>query len=304
MSFASIRRYLKTTRAYPILSAIAWRVHRAHDFIGTKLWKRTSVATTPLGFKLALGSHPAYALMRSGDFEVEETRIVTALLDRTDVFIDVGANLGYYSFLALQRQKRVVAFEPQQQNLRRLFRGLALNGWDDAAEVFPMALGAKPGLLTLYGASGPSASLIRNWAGYSPRFRQIVAATTLDDVIAHRFGGSRLLIKIDVEGAEHAVLQGAAATLGREPRPVWLVEICLGEFHPGGPNPHYLETFELFWKAGYRAWTAAIPPAEVAPVDVRRWSEAGRCDAGTFNYLFASAEVPVEEVVRTGRMKL
>ena len=66
--------------------------------------------------------------------------------------------------------------------------------------MFPVALSDAPGVLTLYGASGPSASLIPNWAGYSARTQTMVPVSTLDRVLAGRFGGRRLFVKMDVEG--------------------------------------------------------------------------------------------------------
>lgn len=130
-------------------ASIRWKLHVLTDWWGTKVWTRTSEVVTPLGFKLTSGLHPAYELMRSGKFEVEETAIIARLLPIVDVFVDIGANLGYYTCLALQSGKPVVAFEPQQQNLQCLFRNLTANGWEDRAEVFPLALSDRPGLLTL-----------------------------------------------------------------------------------------------------------------------------------------------------------
>lgn len=262
------------------------------DWWGTKVWTKTSEVVTPLGFKLTTGLHPAYALMRSGKFEVDETVIIVRLLPRVDVFVDIGANLGYYTCLALQSGKPVVAFEPQQQNLQCLFQNLRANGWEDRVEVFPLALSERSGLLTLYGASGPSASLIKNWAGYSARFTKTVPVSTLDNVVAGRYYGQRLLIKIDVEGAEYHVLKGAVATLARAPKPVWLLEICLEEFHPEGSNPDFQQIFQLFWEHGYQAYTAAATPKLVSPAEVAEWVAKGHAASGTFNYIFAeSAEI-------------
>jgi len=110
---------------------------------------------------------------------------------------------------------------------------------------------------------------------------------TLPNVIAGRFLENKILIKIDVEGAEYQVLQGAEVTLRRTPRPIWLMEICLNEFHPEGANPDYLKTFELFWRHGYQAYSASRVPKLVTQDDVSRWVNAGKCDSGTFNYVFA-----------------
>jgi FkbM family methyltransferase len=274
-------RLVKANRAF------RWQIHRSKDWWNTKIWRSTRAAVTPFGFKFTAGAHPAYEQMRQGIFEPEETQIIQERIRRADLFVDIGANLGYYSCMALQAGRKVIAFEPQPQNLAILYTNLIDNGWDDRAEVMPVALGGKPGLLTLYGASGPSASLVPNWAGYSSRYRQIVAVSTLDAILAGRFANQRLFLKIDVEGAEHMVLQGAPETLARTPRPSWLLEVCLQEFHPEGANPHFGEIFELFFSHGYAAYTANAERRQVTREDVARWVEKRASDSGTFNYLFA-----------------
>lgn len=271
-------------------SRLRWRLHLLVDWWGTRVWTRTREQVTPMGFKLTSGLHPAYELMRRGEFEPLETALVGRLLGDTDRFVDIGANLGYYTCLALQRGVRVVAFEPQPRNLQSLYANINANGWQQLAEVFPLALSECAGLLTLYGASGPSASLVRGWAGYSSRFRQVVPVSTLDNVIAGRFAGERLLIKIDVEGAEYPVLRGALGTLARRPAPAWLLEICLEEFHPDGANPDYLEIFRLFWSNGYRAFAIADPVRALEVVEVEQWWAERHAGAGTFNYLFLAED--------------
>jgi FkbM family methyltransferase len=271
------------------IDALYWRYHIAHDWWGTKVWTRRTETLTPLGFTLASGFHSAYADMRQGTFEPHETAIIARQLRDADVFVDVGANLGYYTLIALKAGKRVVAVEPQPLNLSALYRNLVVNGWTDRAEVFPVALADKPGLLTLYGASGPSASLVAGWAGYSSRHRQTVAVSTLDTLLGERFAGERLLIKVDVEGAELGVLKGALATVAREPKPSWLLEVCLQEYHPSGRNPDFAAIFDLFFDHGYRAFAAIEPLRAVSREDILRWVESGSADAGTFNYLFTAA---------------
>jgi FkbM family methyltransferase len=287
-SFKALAKRSKTL--VQLNASLRWKYHVLTDWWGTKIWTRTTEVVTPLGFKLTSGLHPAYELMRNGKFEVEETAIIIKLLPQVDLFVDIGANLGYYTCLALQAGKPVIAFEPQQQNLQCLFQNLVANGWEDRAEVFPLALSSHPGLLTLYGASGPSASLIKDWAGYSSRFKKIVPVSKLDNVLAGQFFGRRLLIKIDVEGAEFHVLKGALETLQRAPKPIWILEICLEEFHPEGRNPDYQEIFQLFWKYGYLAFAATENPKLVTSFEVANWIAKGHSDSGTFNYIFAESD--------------
>ena len=93
-------------------------------------------------------------------------------------------------------------------------------------------------------------------------------------------------LKIDVEGAEYQVLQGGRGTLTREKRPVWLLEICLNEFHPGGTNPDFSEIFNLFWSNDYLCYTATEPPRLVEPYDIADWLRNGVSKYATFNYVF------------------
>lgn len=279
-----------------IYSRVAWPLHRLQDWWGTRVWTRTRRVRTPLGFLLTSGLHPAYAQMREGTFEVAETAVLSALLAQSDRFVDVGANLGYYTLLALQRGVPAVAFEPQPQNLRCLYANLVENGWEDRAEVLPVALAARPGLLTLYGASGPSASLVRGWAGYSSRHRQQVPVSTLDGLVGERFPGERLLVKIDVEGAEYHVLQGAAHTLARRPSPAWLLEVCLQEFHPDGSNPDFEAVFAMFREHGYRAYAVTDRLVPVSYEEVAAWRAQGRSALPTFNYLFLADGRPAPDV--------
>ena len=271
-------------RAY---GAARWKLHVLRDSWGALVWTRTKITTTPLGFKLTAGLHPAYDQMRNGTFEPNETALIVSMLQHIDRFIDVGANLGYYTCVALQGGRKVMAIEPQPRNLRSLFQNLITNGWEREAEVMPVALADAPGLLTLYGASGPSASLLQSWAGYSSRYHQTVAVSTLDNLLAGRFDSERLLIKTDVEGAELGVLRGAQAALRRDVRPVWLLEVCLHEFHPEGFNPDFLGVFHQFWDNGYEAYTAEESPRLVPRERVEEWWKARRTDSGTFNYVFA-----------------
>ena len=288
-----LKDFVKRT---PLLRALysrfAWRLHVLQDWWGTRVWTRTLEVRTPLGFLLTSGLHPAYELMRRGEFEMAETAVISALLRESDRFVDVGANLGYYTLLALQQGVPAVAFEPQPQNLRCLYANLVANGWEGDAEVFPVALAKQPGLLSLYGASGPSASLVKGWAGYSSRHRQLVPVSTLDHVLVGRFAGERLLVKIDVEGAEFGVLKGALQTLARHPAPAWLLEVCLQEFHPDGVNPDFLEIFRLFRDNGYSAYAVTENTRLVSHDEIESWWRDRRSGIATFNYLFLGSGRP------------
>lgn len=256
------------------------------DLYDNIMWERVKKGLTPYGFSMAVRNHPANQQMLSGDFEREETAIIQDEIGKADVFVDVGANIGFYSCMALQRKKYVIAIEPQKKNLTCLYETFELNGWKKGFEIYPVGLGEHPGLENLYGASGPSASLISNWAQYSNKFKQKIPITQLDFIVGKRFLEKNIFIKIDVEGFEYFVLCGAKNTLALSPSPIWLVEICLEEFHPSGINPNYKSTFELFWRNGYEARTADKNSQLIQPDDINGWIKNRKSKSGTFNYIF------------------
>jgi FkbM family methyltransferase len=248
-------------------------------------FKQRRPMVTPMGFKMAGGNSVHHRSMMNGDFEKVEARAILALVDEADVFVDVGANIGYYALMARQKNKHVIAVEPQSANFQFLCENFVANGWEDA-EVYPMGLGKRPGIARLYGLSSTGASMLPGWAGATQAWRQTIPVTTLDGVLSGRFLEKNVLIKIDVEGVEYDVLQGARAALVRSPQPTFIIEICLGEFDPRGRNPNFRDTFRLFWQNGYEAFQMDGDKRPVTAEDVERWVRFGRTDSGVINYLF------------------
>lgn len=252
-----------------------------HDARLRRELERRALADTPLGFRFA-----GPETMQTGSFEPRELEFLARRLPQADLFVDVGANAGYFTCLARQRGTRVVAIEPAVHNVDLLVRNISANGWTDV-EVFPVGLAERPGLGTLYG-DGTGASLVTRWAGVSETWKRTIPLTTLDVLLAGRFPAERLLIKVDVEGAEYGVLAGARQTLSRSPAPVWLVEVCFTENLRNGVNPRFREVFELFWQSGYSA--ASLEAGQpVGEGDVARWLENGRRDFGYVSYIFEAS---------------
>lgn len=252
------------------------------DTLFTDYSKKKPVETK-FGFVMHVGHGRYHGMMARSEFEVEETELLISLLKDADVYIDVGANLGLYVLLARSMGKQVVAVEPQMKNLKVLLASLAANNYLDV-EVYPVGLSDKPGLAKLYGASSTGASLIEGWAAQPGRVKTIIPLTTLDVITGHRFADKRLLIKIDVEGMEYGVLQGAMELVKNTPRPKWVLEITLNEYHPDKINPDYQKTFEFFWRNGYEIYTANKERRKVAPEDVARWIKNRKNDFEVINY--------------------
>ncbi len=160
-------------------------------------------AMTPFGFKIIANDS-----MQQGKFEPVDTKIFRNFVEDADVVIDAGAHVGYYCLQALSLKKHIIAFEPMPLNAKTLLKNISINGWEDNAEVFQLALADKPGILKMYG-SGTGASLIKGWAGFSSKKPVLVPSSSLDLVIGNRLAGSNVFILIDVERAEYELLKGA-----------------------------------------------------------------------------------------------
>lgn len=200
---------------------------------------------TALGFKFA-----GPRLMERGLFETAETPLIKRILARTDVFINIGANVGYYCCFALQRGIFTLAFEPHAIALRCLYKNVVANGWGSNIEIFPIALGNKIGVTELYG-SGTGATLMRPWA--STHLCRYVPVSTAERVLGNRLIGKRCLIVLDVEGAESQVLEGAKNLMQLSPKPVWMVEITSDPQRPVINAPQ-LSVFQKFKENGYDVW--------------------------------------------------
>ena len=130
---------------------------------------------------------------------------------RPNVFVDVGANFGYYSAIAakLWSVPRVIAFEPDPRNFRRLQATLALNGLSTQVEARNLALSAVAGDIPF--ESFPDTSSGQSRVSRDGAATLNVSARTGDMELALK--GRRLAFKIDVEGHEFEVLQGLGETL-------------------------------------------------------------------------------------------
>lgn len=236
---------------------------------------------TQWGFTLA--GHPA---MARGDFEKEETAVVRRLLQDVDVLVNVGANVGYYCCHALSMGKRVIAVEPIARNLRYLLQNIHDNGWAQRAQVFPVAVGAHADILQMWGG-GTGASLLKGWASTPESYVSQVPVLSLDRILGDALEAQRALILVDIEGAEFMMLQGAAKTLRNSPKHTWMLEVTTTEHQPVDTvtNPHFAKTFECFFGAGYRAFTADEANSEIG-VEQIQLILTDRLKIRTHNFIF------------------
>jgi FkbM family methyltransferase len=237
---------------------------------------------TPLGFKF-IGNQS----MQNGKFEPDESSIVTQLLPKVDMVINVGANIGYYCCLALSHKKHVVAFEPINLNVRYLLKNIKENGWGAQIEIFPIALSDKIDVMKMYGG-GTGASLLKGWANIPDFYSSLVPCSTLNNVLGTKFQGKKILMIVDIEGAEKMMLEGASIFMEMKPKPIWLIEISIFEHQPKGVdiNPNLFSTFQMFWAQGYESWTADKKCKEVKAEEIMKIIQDKQDTLLTHNFIF------------------
>lgn len=143
------------------------------------------------------------------------------------VVFDVGAHVGEYAVpLALDTERRIVAFEPNGQTAERLARTAARNGVDGRITLRRMGVGAEDELRTFYRSTFPKLSSFNRFN--ATRWGATVEATTdvpvrrLDSLVEGELPTPDG-IKIDAEGVELAVLRGGAETIATA-RPLVVIE--------------------------------------------------------------------------------
>lgn len=161
----------------------------------------------------------------SGGEERERENFLKIIsLGKFSTFFDVGANVGFYSFMfkTLVPNGQVIMFEPDISNCKLLKKSISKSRIHNI-ELIEAAASDSTGEIYFYidevsGATGATEnreqamSFVQEHHGVAPR-KTVVNAVTLDDISEKNFDPE--LIKIDVEGAEMSVFTGAFALMKR-----------------------------------------------------------------------------------------
>jgi len=183
--------------------------------------------------------------------------------------LDVGCNHGEMLLAArLPAQAKLLAFEPNPHLVALLRRSFRANGLD--VTLFETAVGAQPGMAML--------SIDPAWSGGSHLSQSgtPVQMVTLADTLAGFDDGLTLVVKIDVEGHEPAVLEGLRPALAR-----WSELAVLLEIMHLSPETRagLAQEFDVLIGDPHGQWRA-VAMADLAPdqldVVLVRKGEAGR----------------------------
>jgi FkbM family methyltransferase len=240
------------------------RLQRARDAVEWRaaqvLHRRGPWCRNRWGHRYQAMSFAEYHYLRDGNPETHEARLLERLLGPGMTVVDVGANHGLFSLEAAHfvgPSGRIHAFEPARRTRATLAANLRANGLDDRVEVYPMALGAAPGMARLRihheqsGLNSLADDDIRwNRRRLAADAVEDVAVTTLDDHAAARGLGSIDFLKIDVEGFERDVLRGARGLLGR--RGVRWIMVEVGDLTCANARVEPAEVLDELSSHGYR----------------------------------------------------
>jgi FkbM family methyltransferase len=217
----------------------------------------------------------AIGVARDGVHEAWTTRLVQELLRPGDIYLNAGANFGYFACLGgrlVGPAGRVIGIEPNPHIVPFLMKSLYWNGTIGNTEVFvravsdqadqpmpfhfdPQYLGGGAALelsraqtdgkdeaVGIEGALWSAATLPRlldadgRWVKGLGLMMPFTAQTTTIDAIAGKLNLPRLdLLHLDIEGAEPLALRGAEATIAASPRLRLITEWSAGHYAHGSP---------------------------------------------------------------------
>jgi len=195
------------------------------------------------GYRMNAGKGDWLHYQYTGEYEPLTTQLIKDYIKPGDTVVDVGANIGYYTLLfsrLVGDTGAVFAFEPEPTNYGYLKTNIKLNGYDNIITE-QKAIADKACLMKLFiHPDNPGGHTITDSYGDIPSIT--VCCFSMDDY----FKDIKIdFVKIDVEGAEHLVIEGMSSLIRQGVKIVFEINAELS----GG---HEQEIFDLLEKSGYR----------------------------------------------------
>lgn len=215
------------------------RMFSLKEDIGVRLYGQTIYAST-------LDRIVVLYLKKLSLVETFETELLRSILKEGMTFIDIGANLGWYTLIASKivgKDGRVFAFEPEPENFRLLAKNIAANGCQNV-KIAKTAVSDKTGQVQLF-LCEENRGDHRIYHSGNARRNIPAAAASLDDF----FEGSFKIdaIKIDVQGAEGLVFKGMDKIIKANNPLFIMMEFCPKFLRMCGSDPNdFLSTVENY----------------------------------------------------------
>ena len=205
---------------------------RPYYYLGGN-WALTQLSTGDPFFVNTDDRGIATWIILGGVWETFVDNVLCHLARPGDVFLDVGANLGYYTVKIgriVGRSGRVHSFEPNPQIFPFLRENITINGMEPWVTAYPLAAGDQAGWSTL---NVPTTNMGGGWmaapaAQVGRQDAQVVPIVSIDSVVTDTRPVD--LIKMDVEGFEPLALQGMQQILERSPQAALVLEVSFAHW--------------------------------------------------------------------------
>ena len=238
-----------------------WRFRGKFRLLDPFLPHEGEKIATVFGYELNLDlSRKIQRDMYIGNYERGETNLLRSFLKPGMTVLDVGANVGYYTALAarmLGSHGRVFAIEPYPPNFQRLDAWIRKN---QAAQIhaFNFALGSEPGSAQMFSAFAETDAPVM--VPHNSPAVATVEVRTLDACLDEWKLDRVDFLKLDVDGSETAVLEGAKDTIAAGKVAAILCEFCEEWLLDVGSSVQALWTRLL--SAGFKpVWPSSKLPA-------------------------------------------
>lgn len=219
MTTKNIKAIIQITKKFGVRYALS----RVKDYIKIKhidrktlrLYNKTkpqgTIIKTIIGSKMQLNMNDCGIhkdLFLSDIREPAATDYFMKIINKDDIILDIGANIGYYVLIGAKRAKKIYAVEPVPENFQNLNLNLKLNNYSNV-ETYQIALGDKIGEQEMY------LSTKSNWHSFYKPANFIktikIKMDTVDNFLKDKI--TPTFVRMDVEGYETAIIKGMPETL-------------------------------------------------------------------------------------------
>ena len=206
------------------------------------------------GSKMFLDPGDSLDLSINGVYGELDTKIIREEIHEGDIVIDVGANIGYYTLIFAQlvgSSGKVFAFEPEPKNFEILKKNIEINNYQNIVAEQKI-VSDKSGIVKLFIAEHGIVGHRINQQKSSQKFIE-VESIILDNYIKKLNLDNKInFIKIDVEGSEPKVLEGAKEIMQKSNQLKIFTEFNREAVEEYGIEPK--EMIDLFYRNGFKIY--------------------------------------------------
>ena len=182
-----------------------------------------------------------YELWRAGHYhnkEPDTLNWIDAHFNEGDTIYDIGTNIGQYSLYAaktLNGNAQILCFEPEALNFAKLNRNILLNDLGSTMTAYPIAVSDKTGVDHFYSKAFKTGAALhalgravtQGEKAFEPHNRQGIMAVSLDELTGTYGLPFPTHVKVDVDGIEDRIVNGAHKTLRDSRLKTFLIEVYM-----------------------------------------------------------------------------